>query len=251
MKKKRLSSIILLILVLLSTSTFAASAKLPEPSYDFYVYDGANIIDSDVETYIINVNKELYKKTGAQVVVATVNSLDNIDINSYATSLYEKWKIGSREYDNGILLLIAPNDRNLWIETGYGLEGQFPDSRVKRIIDNYIIPYFAEEEYSNGVVAGFNQILEGVEEEYNITLTKSTVVDDPYNSNNRTLVFNPLMIIGIIIFVFIDIKFFRGMIIYSLLRGLGRGGGGGYGGRGGGSSGGGGRSGGGGAGGSW
>ena len=251
MKKKRLSSIILLILVLLSTSTFAASAKLPEPSYDFYVYDGANIIDSDVETYIINVNKELYKKTGAQVVVATVNSLDNIDINSYATSLYEKWKIGSREYDNGILLLIAPNDRNLWIETGYGLEGQFPDSRVKRIIDNYIIPYFAEEEYSNGVVAGFNQILEGVEEEYNITLTKSTVVDDPYNSNNRTSIFNPLMIIGIIIFVFIDIKFFRGMIIYSLLRGLGRGGGGGYGGRGGGSSGGGGRSGGGGAGGSW
>lgn len=251
MKKKKLSSIILLILVLLSTSTFAASAKLPEPSYDFYVYDGANIIDSDVESYIINVNKELYKKTGAQVVVATVNSLDNIDINSYATSLYEKWKIGSREYDNGILLLIAPSDRNLWIETGYGLEGQFPDSKVKRIIDNYIIPYFAEEEYSNGVVAGFNQILEGVEAEYNITLTKSTVVDDPYNSNNPTSIFNPLMIIGIIIFVFIDIKFFRGMIIYSLLRGLGRGGGGGYGGRGGGSSGGGGRSGGGGAGGSW
>lgn len=251
MKKKKLSSIILLILVLLSTSTFAASAKLPEPSYDFYVYDGANIIDSDVESYIINVNKELYKKTGAQVVVATVNSLDNIDINSYATSLYEKWKIGSREYDNGILLLIAPNDRNLWIETGYGLEGQFPAVKVKRIIDNYIIPYFAEEEYSNGVVAGFNQILEGVEGEYNITLTKSTVVDDPYNSNNQTSVFNPLMIIGIIIFVFIDIKFFRGMIIYSLLRGFGRGGGGGYGGRGGGSSGGGGRSGGGGAGGSW
>ena len=250
MKKKKLSSIILLILVLLSTSTFAASAKLPEPTYDFYVYDGANIIDSDVESYIINVNKELYKKTGAQVVVATVNSLDNIDINSYATSLYEKWEIGSREYDNGILLLIAPKDRTLWIETGYGLEGQFPDSKVKRIIDNYIIPYFSEEEYSNGVVAGFNQILEGVEEEYNITLTKSTQVEDTYNSNDqRTSGIDPLMIIGIIILIFIDIRFFRGMITYSLLRGFGRGGG--YGGRGGGSSGGGGRSGGGGAGGSW
>lgn len=255
--KNRISLIILCILVLLSTSVYAKNSKLPEQSYDFYVYDEAGIIDKDIESYIINVNKELYKKTGAQVVVATINSLGDSDINSYATSLYEKWKIGSKEYDNGILILIAPNDREVWIEVGYGLEGPFPDSKTKRIIENYILPYFADNEYSNGVVAGFNQILAGLEEEYSITLTKSQVVDDPYPSDDGGKVtrINPFMIIGIIMFLFIDFKFFRGMIIYSILRGLSRGGGsggyGGSGGRGGGSSGGGGRSGGGGAGGKW
>lgn len=258
MKKNKIYLIIFCIIVLLSTSVYGSSYKLPEPSYDFYVYDEAGIIDKDIENYIIDINKELYKKTGAQIVIATLNSLEDMDINSYATSLFEKWKIGSKEYDNGMLLLIVPSDRELWIEVGYGLEGQFPDSKVKRIIDNYILPYFAEEKYSDGVLAGFNQVLIGLEEEYNITLDKSKVVDDPfpvdYYADPGSSFPKIVLIIGIIIFLFIDFRFFRGMITYSLLRGIGRGGSGGFGGssRGGGrSSGGGGRSGGGGAGGRW
>lgn len=257
MKKNKIWFIIFCIIVLLSTSSYGMSYKLPEPSYDFYVYDESGIIDKDTENYIVDVNKEIYKKTGVQIVVATVDSLDNMDINSYATALYEKWKIGSKEYDNGMLLLIVPNNRELWIEVGYGLEGQFPDSRVKRIIDNYILPYFEEERYSDGVLAGFNQILLGLEDEYNITLDKTVV--DPYPINSNTYPAGSsfpkiLIIIGIIIFLFIDFKFFGGLLTYSLFRGGGRGGGfggGSYRGGGGRSSGGGGRSGGGGAGGRW
>lgn len=252
MKKNKIWFSIFCIIVLLSTSVvYGISYKLPDPSYDFYIYDEAGIVDKDIETYIVEINKELYKKTGAQIVVATVNSLDNMDINSYATALYEKWKIGSKEYDNGMLLLIVPDNRELWIEVGYGLEGEFPDSKVKRIIDNYILPYFAEEEYSDGVLSGFNQILLGLEDEYNISLNKSKVVDYP---KNEIISYFPniCMIIGIIIFLFIDFRFFRGMITYSLLRGIGKGGRSGGSSRGGGrSSGGGGRSGGGGAGGKW
>lgn len=259
MKKNKIYLIIFCIIVLLSTSVYGISYKLPEPSYDFYVYDEAGIIDKDIENYIIDINKELYKKTGAQIVVATINSLEDMDINYYATSLFEKWTIGSKEYDNGMLVLIVPNNRELWIEVGYGLEGQFPDSKTKRIIDNYILPYFAEDKYSDGVLAGFNQILIGLEEEYNISLDKSKTVDDPLPTDDYYVSgfsFSRIAaIIGIIIFLFIDFRFFRGMITYSILRGLGRGGrSGGFGGssRGGGrSSGGGGRSGGGGAGGKW
>ena len=187
--------------------------------------------------------------------MSTVNSLGDMDINSYATALFEKWEIGSKEYDNGMLVLIVPNDREIWIEVGYGLEGRFPDSKTKRIIDNYILPYFAEEKYSDGVLAGFNQILIGLEEEYNISLDKSKVVDEPFPVADLGSSISKIpIIIGIIIFLFIDFKLFRGMITYSILRGIGRGGrGGGFGGSSGGgrSSGGGGRSGGGGAGGKW
>ncbi len=252
-KKNKLIFLILCIVILLSTSVYGVRDNLPEPSYDFYVYDEANIIDKEIEDYIIDINEDLYKKTGAQIVVATIKSLEDMDINSYATALFEKWKIGSREYDNGMLFLIAPNDRELWIEVGYGLGGPFPDSKVKRIINSYILPYFQEEEYSNGVIAGFDQILVGLEEEYNIKLNRSKRVQEP-NDISTLPIPNIFIIIGIIIFLIIDFKFFRGYITYSILRGIGRGGSGGYGsssGSGRKSSGGGGRSGGGGAGGRW
>lgn len=255
MNKRKISLILILFIVLLPSLTFGGDV-LPEPSYDFYVYDEAEIIDRDTEDYIININKDLYKKTGAQVVIATISSLENMDINYYATALFEKWQIGSREYDNGMLILIVPEERQLWIEVGYGLEGQFPDTRVKRIIDNFILPYFSEGEYSKGILAGFNQILLGLEEEYNITLDNYLEVDPPYYDEYPDGIGITMprifIIIGVLLFLFFDFKFFRGMITNSLLRGIGRGSrgfGGSY--RGGRSSGGGGRSGGGGAGGRW
>lgn len=254
--KNRISLIILSIMVLLTTVAYGAKLKLPEPSYEFYIYDESNIINESVKNYIIDVNKELYEKTGAQIVVATVNSLQDLDIQSYALKLYEKWKIGSRKYDNGMLILIAPSEGEIWIEMGYGLEGQFSDSKTKKIIRDYMIPSFSDNEFSQGILDGFNQILIEVEKEYDIILSKSQDLGRPPNSEDEDRIVFPniFLIIGVILLLFIDIRFFRGMIIYSLLRGLGRGGrSGGYGGssRGGGSSGGGGRSGGGGAGGSW
>lgn len=252
-KKRWLSFFLILILALIGFNS-GASYALPEASYEFYVYDEVDIINNDIEQYIISTNKDLYQKTGAQVVVAAVNSLDDMDINSYATSLFEKWTIGGKD-DNGMLILIVPEEGQIWIETGYGIEGAFPDSIVNRIIEDQMIPYFREARYSDGVLAGFNEIKAGIEEEYNIEVEERKAINNPIQSNNNTRsgASTPrlLAIIGIVILLIIDFKFFGGMITYSLLRGFGRGGGGRGGGGSGGSSGGGGRSGGGGAGGSW
>lgn len=246
--KNKFLIIILALGVLLLTSAF----KLPEPSFEFYVYDGADVLDDFTESYIIDVNKELSQKTGAQIVVATVNSLENMDINKYATSLYEKWKIGSKEYDNGLLFLIVPSEGELWIETGYGLEGTLPAGIIKRIINEDILPSFSEGNLNDGVILGFEQLLNYVESEYDITLSSRSMLEGNHipnsNTNNTTnKIPNIYLIVGVIIFLFIDFKFFHGWLTFSLLRG-GRGGGSGGSG---GSRGGGGRSGGGGAGGSW
>lgn len=253
MNKKRWFSFFLILILALVGFNSGLSYALPEASYEFYVYDEVDIINSDLEQYIIASNKDLYQKTGAQVVVAAVSSLDDMDINSYATSLFEKWTIGGED-DNGILILIVPQEGQIWIETGYGIEGAFPDSIVKRIIEDQMIPYFREARYSDGVLAGFNQIKAGLEEEYNIEIEERKAINNPIqaSNNSRRGASTPrlLMIVGIVILIIFDFKFFGGMITYSLIRGLGRGGGGGRGGSGG-SSGGGGRSGGGGAGGSW
>lgn len=248
---QRIGIIIILVAFLVSFGPKVnGDTALPESSHEFYVYDEANIIDNSTERYIVDVNKELYNKTGAQIVVAIVNSLDSIDINRYATDLYEKWEIGSREEDNGLLILISLEESELWIETGYGLEGTLPAGRTKRIINNSIIPNFADGDYNTGIILGFNDILDYVEKEYDISLDTRDGISSNIIEDEEDKGISPIFIlIFIIIFIFIDFKFFRGWLSFSLLRSIGRGGP--RGGPGGGSSGGGGRSGGGGAGGSW
>lgn len=264
-KQKRifiLSLVLLFILnITLGLNQSFSETVLPDPSFEFYVYDEVGIISSEVENYIIGVNKEMYEKIGGQVVVAVVDSLQDLDINTYATSLFKKWEIGSKKYDNGLLMLIVPSEGQIWIETGYGLEGALPAGIEKRIIERDIIPSFKNDNYNEGITLGFNSIIEYIEKDFDIILEKQS-----FNGNNNN--YNPVqsgrnlpiwpIIIFLVVFGFIDIRFFRGMLISSILRAFfsGRGGGGGgfgggAGGFGGGSSGGGGRSGGGGAGGSW
>lgn len=248
---KKSNILFTLALILLLTSSVYA---IPNPNNDFYVYDSVGILDNNTENYIIETNMELYEKTGAQIVWAIINDLEGMDINSYATAIFDEWDIGSREYDNGLLALIVPDEGEIWIEVGYGLEGILPDSRVKRIIENNIIPNFSQGDYNAGVLSGHDEILTYVESEYNIELSSR---EGQYNANTNiereNRVPDILMVIGIVIFLFVDFKFFGGWLTLSILRGLGRGGRGGGSGRGGsgGSRGGGGRSGGGGAGGSW
>lgn len=260
MKKSRLILCFLLTIFLLVTNVnvYGAGFKLPEPSNYFYVYDEANIIDEYLEDYIINTNEQLYNKTGAQVVVATLNSLDGNSEQEIAVQLFRKWGIGSKEKNNGILMLIAPNEKRLWIEVGYGLEGALPDGKVGEIRDKQIFPYFKENDYNTGILKGFDTILSLVAKEYNIESFDSSEFQRNYDdydgsSNYEQNGIKPILIvIGIIIFLFIDFRFFGGMLTRMLLRSSSRGGfGGGRGGRSGGNRGGGGSSGGGGAGGGW
>lgn len=249
MKKLKLG-VILLIVLLSSTAVFA----MPNPSNDFYVYDQSNIMDGNTQNYIIQTNDELYEKTGAQIVVAAIDDLEGMDINTYSTALFDEWNIGGAQLDNGLLMLIVPSQGELWIEVGYGLEGALPDIRVSQIIEEYIIPSFAEGDYNQGIILGYNEILNYVEQEYNIELSSREQFTNPHPQSNvgaTNSIPRVLVIIGIIILVFLDIKFFGGWLTFSIIRSMGRGGRGG--GRGGGSGrgGGGGRSGGGGAGGRW
>lgn len=279
---RRKTSIILTIIFLISflftSHSLALDISIPKASNEFYIYDGEGIIEKSVADYIISVNKELYEKTGTQIVIVSSEVKDNTHINEYATAIFEDWEIGTREQDNGVLILIDPINNDIWIEVGYGLEGALPDSRVKRIIENDMIPNFKVGDYGLGILEGFNSILIRVEDEYGIDIgIDSGIVIDGYgavkydenynqyvqdnystekvpqsNSQNQqgNRLKNILLIIMLAAFIMFDFYFLGGQITYLILRVLvssGRGGGGGSNG----SSGGGGRSGGGGAGGSW
>jgi uncharacterized protein len=225
--KRKYILLLFLAVIFFNTISYAADINIPEPSFYFYVYDEANLLNDEAEEYIIKTNEELYKKTGAQIVIASLNSLEGEDIRLVALKIFEKWGIGSREYDNGLLMLIAPNEGEIWVEVGYGLEGTLPDSKVGRIIEDSIIPYFKEDNYQEGIISGFNEIIQEVEEEYGIQLKRENINEDLYNIGEydesiglfqgiRVI----LIVIGIIVFLIIDFKFFNGFLTYSIfLRG--------------------------------
>ncbi|HXG81511.1 MAG TPA: TPM domain-containing protein, partial [Sphingomicrobium sp.] len=104
--------------------------------------------------------KALLGQTGRPFVVATVKSLEGLTVEDYGYRLGRHWGLGGKEEDDGVILLVAPNERKVRIETGYGAEGILPDIVAGRIIRDTIIPRFKEGDMAGGIVAGANAIHE-------------------------------------------------------------------------------------------
>lgn len=166
--KKYLIIFLILICLVIPISSFAKG--LPAPSSDFYVYDEVGLLEDDTIDYIVSINKQLEEQTGSQVVVAVIEDLEDKEIEDYSLNLFRKWGIGDKQKNNGVLLLVSPNDKKVRIEVGYGLEGVIPDSKAGDILDSHILPYFKKEEYNSGVKDGFSAIVGYVCEEYEVEL---------------------------------------------------------------------------------
>ncbi len=123
------------------------------------VVDQAGIMNAqgraDLETKL----KNLEDKSGIQLVVATVQSLEGGDIESYANQLFRFWKLGQAKKNNGVLLLVAPAEHRVRIEVGYGLEGTLTDALSSVIIQSAIIPRFKTGDFSGGIERGVDGIV--------------------------------------------------------------------------------------------
>src|SRR5882757_7948558 len=120
--------------------TIVAAVALTFPALTGRIVDQANVISADVRSTIEPKLAGLEAKSGIQLVVATVNSLEGQEIEPYANELFRTWKLGEKEKNNGVLLLVAPNEHRVRIEVGYGLEGTLTDALTKVIIQNAIAP---------------------------------------------------------------------------------------------------------------
>ena len=169
---KNIKYIILSILIFLCIPNTKTEAVVSQ-TREFYVNDSANVLDYNLENYIISTNKSLNSQTGAQIVVVTVNSLEGKEIEEYANELFRQYGIGDKTKNNGVLILLSINDRKSRIEVGYGLEGALNDAKTGRIQDNYMIPYYKENNWQEGIKNGYNAILEEVKQEYSISVDGS------------------------------------------------------------------------------
>ena len=163
----------LLCLVALLTLSALTLASIPaKPSG--YVNDYAHMLTMSQAQNIATQLKNFDQKTSNQIVVATFNSLNGQPLEDFSMKLAEKWKIGSKAHDNGVILLIIKNDKKIRIEVGYGLEGALPDALAGVIIRHQIAPYFTTQDYNRGIENGVKGIMQATRGEYKPGKTTST-----------------------------------------------------------------------------
>lgn len=147
----------IVVLVCLSASRLHAAPDFPQLSGR--VVDSANLLPVSVEQKLTQQLQAYEDQTTNQIVVITVSSLQGYDIADYGYQLGRHWGIGQTGQDNGALLIVAPEERKVRVEVGYGLEGTLTDALSRQIIDNEIIPRFKHDDYVGGIEAGVNAIL--------------------------------------------------------------------------------------------
>lgn len=108
---------------------------------------------------------DLDTRKGSQIAVLIVPTVQPEAIEQFSMRVAESWQLGRKGVDDGILLLVAKNDREVRIEVGYGLEGAIPDATANRVIDEYIVPRFRESDYAGGITAGVDRLIALVEGE--------------------------------------------------------------------------------------
>jgi len=225
--------------------------SLDVPPLDGPVNDYAHMFTT---SEIQELNSYLYtidRQSDLQIAVLTIPSLEGDNLESYSIRVAEKWQIGQKGKDTGVILVIVAQDRKLRIEVGYGLEDRITDAQSSRIIRSVIAPQFKKREYGKGVLLGVKNLV-------GLALQDESLISDAVKESDRQSddsIPLPLVIFLIIIFLF-GSRFMPGGLFWPLLflssgRSGGYSGRGGSGGFGGGFSGGGGRFGGGGSSGSW
>lgn len=147
--------LVLTLLFLMVAGAFAAEL----PALTGRVVDAANVIGAATREQITQKLAAFEAKSSDQVVVVTVPSLDGEEIEPFSNRLYRSWALGQKQENNGVLLVVAPNDRKVRIEVGYGLEGTLTDLLSKLIIENAIIPGFRSGDFSGGISRGVDGIL--------------------------------------------------------------------------------------------
>jgi len=230
---------LLLLAVLLFGGSAFSQAEIPaRPSN--YVTDLAGIVNPEAESALNGYLKNFEQQTTVQIFILTVQSLDGEPIEDLSVHVaHDMWKIGQAGKDNGVLLLVSLKDREMRLEIGYGLEGVVTDALSRRIIEQNMVPYFRQGDYSSGIISAIDTLSRTIAADAGIELDAVAAPPVPRETQRRerrgeestTLqkIFSVLLVIaGIILFI----KYPRLFLLLLLMSGRGGrsgwGGGGGF-----------------------
>ena len=174
-----------IVLFVCSAATVGHSVEIPMlPAAP--VVDLAGIIDNDAESKLNRYLRELETKTGAQMAILTLDSLEGQALEELSITIaHDRWKLGQKGKDNGVLMVVALNDKKYRIEIGYGLEGLLPDSLVGGIGRQYLVPSFKKGDYSTGIYAAAVVMANEIARDAGVEITGLPAVKKAYPANKR------------------------------------------------------------------
>ncbi len=211
----------LFVLILLPLKSFSIT-KLPEHT-GYPVNDYANVISSYYERKINNLAMELLQKTGTAIVIATVDNINDMSLEQYCTRLFQKWGIGKKGEDKGLLIFLAMKERKVRIEVGYGVEHIITDGMAGQILDQYVMPEFQQGNFSKGFYQGVVYSAGYIAQKSGVTITGMPTVTRRATRSSKGKGAGGIIPILIILFLVIIT---RGRILPWLFLGLLMGGGG-------------------------
>lgn len=195
-KKHSLLFTITVIALLWCTITAFGAVDIPTP--ETHVADRANIIDEQTESSLNGFLAELEIKTGAQMVVLTVNTTGGIPINRFSIDVANKWKLGQSQLDNGVLVVIANKDRKYRIEVGSGLETVIPNSFCEEIGTILFAPNFRNGNYNEGIYQGTIAIINKIANDIGVTISGTPKTIHLPERRSSGLSFLPILLIFIL-----------------------------------------------------
>nr|WP_306807351.1 TPM domain-containing protein [Mesobacillus jeotgali] len=217
-----LAAFLAILLLLLPSAASAAPSEIPAPVGDIYVQDFGNILSDTDENQLRNIGRSIDDQTTSQIAVLTVDSIGERSIEEYSVDAYRKFGLGTKEKDNGVLLVIAMQEKKIRIEVGYGLEGVIPDGKAGRILDEFAIPHLKNGQPNLAVMNTYQALANEV------SGTNEFGSPSQGDQGQQDLPIPSWLLIVIVIGVIVlDFMFFGGTLTYLLLSIISRGGGGG------------------------
>ena len=228
--KAMLRRLLAVLLLLLPGSLLAPAERvedLPQPTN--YVNDFAGVLAPQTVASLNLLCARVDRQAHAQIAVVTIKSLDGEPIENFATALEDKWKVGKKGTDRGLLLLFAPNDHKYRFEVGYGLEGILPDGRVGDL-GRAMVPYLRQNDYDSAVSLAVTQIAQVIAADAGVTLNTAPR-RGPAVQQATPLTLGQLLVLGVVLLLVIFfLARFGGSGLLGFLIGMFMGGGGGRGG---------------------
>ncbi|MFL1706963.1 TPM domain-containing protein [Campylobacter sp. MOP7] len=188
------------ILLLLTAFLSLFASEISFPNLTGRVVDEANILSSSVKENLTKILANHEANTTNQVVVVTLNSLQGRSLEEYSLELGRYWAIGQKDKDNGVLLVVAPNEKEIRIEVGYGLEGSLTDATSHEIIQRVIVPKFKDGNFEQGILDGVAKIIDFIDEDSGNDYVRDPRMDAFFS-------FTSIMVVGGFVLLFIGVIF--------------------------------------------
>ena len=204
-----------------------SNGELSFPKRSGLVNDFASLIPAGEERMMENISREVLRKTGTAIVIATVDTVGDSDYETYANELYADWGIGKKGEDKGVLIFLTKKERKIKIETGYGVEGILPDGLVGQILDDYVVPFLKKGDYGKGLLNGTVALSQIIAKDAGVKITGKSTYIPRSRPQKRGLGSGLFRLLFFIILIFIVIR--NPILLPFLFLGMG-GRGGGFGG---------------------